>query len=169
MYTIGTAYLLWLPSLFGVAGLQRLYLGKVGTGILYLITGGLMGLGTLYDAITLPNQVQEANYRIGARYGRTVRVSGPDSASEMLNRLMAGSEPVSVEHIILKTAKNHGGYTTATEIALEANVAIDEAKQHLDELVSKGIAEVRVRKNGVLAYVFPEFLDEATEAEFEDL
>ena len=169
MYTIGTAYLLWLPSIFGVAGLQRLYLGKVGTGLLYLITGGLMGLGTLYDAITLPNQVQEANYRIGVRYDGTRRVTGSDSATDMLNRLMSGTESVSVEHVILKTAKSHGGYTTATEIALEANVAIDEAKQYLDELVSKGVAEVRVRKNGVLAYVFPEFLEEATEAEFEDL
>jgi TM2 domain-containing membrane protein YozV len=165
------AYLLWLPSIFGVAGLQRFYIGKVGTGILYLLTGGLFGLGTLYDAFTLPNQVQEANYRLGYRYGNVRQVPGSDAVSDMVSRLSGGasSQPMSVEHVILRTAKDHGGYTTATEIALEANVSVDEAKQLLDDLVSKGIAEVRVKKNGVLAYVFPEFLDETTEAEFEDL
>lgn len=171
MYSVGMAYLLWLPSLFGVAGLHRFYIGKIGTGILYLMTGGLMGLGTLYDAITLPNQVQEANYRLGYRYGDAQRISGNDPVVDMLNRLSGGRQarPMSVEHVILKTAKDHGGYTTATEIALEANVSVDEAKEYLDHLVSKGVAEVRVKKNGILAYVFPEFLDEGTEAEFEDL
>ena len=169
LYTIGMAYLLWLPSLFGVAGLHRFYLGKIGTGILYLVTGGLLGLGTIYDAITLPNQVQEENYRLGWRSAGTRQIPSSDAVSDMLNRLTGSSEPVSVEHVILQTAKGHGGYTTATEIALEAKVSVDEAKQYLDEMVSKGIAEVRVKKNGVLAYVFPEFLTEETESQFEDL
>ncbi|NBB90881.1 MAG: NINE protein [Spirochaetes bacterium] len=174
MYQIGMAYLLWLPSLFGVAGLHRFYIGKIGTGLLYLLTGGLLGLGTLYDAVTLPNQVQEANYRLGYRYGGTRQMPGTDPVSDMFDRI-SGSvgqqqrRPMSVEQIILTTAREHGGYTTATEIALEAQVSVDEAKEELDGLVSKGIAEVRVKKNGVLAYVFPELLDEATESQFEDL
>ncbi|MFP4565934.1 MAG: TM2 domain-containing protein [Spirochaetaceae bacterium] len=168
------AYLLWLPSLFGVAGLHRFYIGKIGTGFLYLFTGGLLGLGTLYDAVTLPNQVQEANYRLGYRYGSTRAVPGSDPVAEMLNRIGGSTgqghgRPMSVEQVILTTARTRGGYTTATEIALEAQVSVDEAKTELDALVSKGIAEVRVKKNGVLAYVFPELLDEATESQFEDL
>jgi TM2 domain-containing membrane protein YozV len=162
------AYLLWLPSLFGVAGLHRFYLGKVGTGLLYLITGGLLGLGTIYDAITLPNQVQEANYRLGHHYRAPQQLSGSDAINDVLARLTGSAEPMSIEHVILQTAKGHGGYTTPTEIALEAKVSVDEAKQNLDELVSKGIAEVRVKKNGILAYVFPEFLTAETEADLED-
>jgi TM2 domain-containing membrane protein YozV/ribosomal protein S27E len=57
----GTAYLLLVPAFFGVAGLQRFYLGKVGTGIIWLFTWGLFGFGTLYDLFTIPNQVKQAN------------------------------------------------------------------------------------------------------------
>lgn len=34
---------------FGLAGLQRLYAGRIGTGILWLLTFGLLGIGQLID------------------------------------------------------------------------------------------------------------------------
>lgn len=44
-----------LPLFFGipVAGLQRLYVGKIKTGILWLLTFGLLGIGQLYDMIMI--------------------------------------------------------------------------------------------------------------------
>jgi hypothetical protein len=72
MYSLGIAYLLWLVSGFGVLGLHRLYLGKIATCILWACTGGLFGIGSLYDLFTLPFQVKEANqyraYRSRAAY-----------------------------------------------------------------------------------------------------
>jgi hypothetical protein len=38
MKSSGTSYLLWLGSLFGVAGLHRFYLGRPVTGALWLFT-----------------------------------------------------------------------------------------------------------------------------------
>lgn len=58
---IGTSYLLCAIGFLGVAGLHRFYLNKPVTGILWLITGGLFGIGTIYDLITLPGQVDETN------------------------------------------------------------------------------------------------------------
>jgi TM2 domain-containing membrane protein YozV len=70
MYHVGIAYLLWLVSGLGALGLHRFYLGKIATGILWMCTGGLLGLGSLYDLFTLPFQVREANgYRAGAQGG----------------------------------------------------------------------------------------------------
>jgi TM2 domain-containing membrane protein YozV len=54
--------LAWIFLTFlGWLGLHRFYMGKWGTGLLYLFTVGLLGLGILYDFWTLNSQVSEIN------------------------------------------------------------------------------------------------------------
>lgn len=56
--------LAWILLVFlGVFGVHRMYLGKWLTGLLYLFTIGLFGLGLLYDLWTLNTQVDERNRR----------------------------------------------------------------------------------------------------------
>lgn len=56
-YTIAWILLTFL----GIFGIHRFYLGRILTGILWLCTGGLFGLGYLYDLWTLNETVSEAN------------------------------------------------------------------------------------------------------------
>lgn len=50
-----------LLTFLGVFGIHRFYLGKIWTGLLWLFTGGLLGIGWLYDFCTLNLQVDEQN------------------------------------------------------------------------------------------------------------
>ena len=50
-----------LLTFLGLLGVHRMYQGKWLTGILYLLTGGLFGLGILYDFWTLNDQVSILN------------------------------------------------------------------------------------------------------------
>ncbi|TWU40572.1 NINE protein [Novipirellula artificiosorum] len=52
----------WLLLTFlGLFGVHRLYMGKIITGVVYLLTGGLFGIGYVYDTCTLNEQVEEIN------------------------------------------------------------------------------------------------------------
>jgi TM2 domain-containing membrane protein YozV len=50
-----------LLTFLGIFGIHRFYLGKWLTGLLWLLTGGLLLLGVLYDYWTLNRQVDEVN------------------------------------------------------------------------------------------------------------
>jgi predicted transcriptional regulator len=162
MYSVGLAYLLWFISGFGALGLHRFYLGKIPTGFLWMCTGGLGMVGSIYDFFTLSGQVREANLR------EILFTSPPSHSRNSRWRYVQdgearvvhpGREKETVERVILKLAKENKGILTASEVALSANISIEEAKKDLDILVSKGFAEIRVRKTGTLVYTIPEMMD----------
>jgi TM2 domain-containing membrane protein YozV len=50
-----------LLTFFGLFGIHRMYMGKWITGIVYLLTAGLIGIGYLYDFWTLNDQITVIN------------------------------------------------------------------------------------------------------------
>jgi predicted transcriptional regulator len=157
MYSVGIAYLLWLVSGFGALGFHRFYLGKIPTGVLWMCTGGLGMVGAIYDFFTLPGQVREANIRNSLFAPSGGQAEPWRYVNDGDSRIVKEKE--SIERVILKIAKENRGILTASEVALAANISIDEAKKDLDALVSKGFAELRVRQSGTLVYTIPELMD----------
>lgn len=81
MKSKGVAYLLWLISIFGWLGFHRFYLGKVGTGILWILTLGLFGLGSLFDLFTLGGKVEQYNTNKELKTLRAASLSAATSAA----------------------------------------------------------------------------------------
>jgi hypothetical protein len=175
MYHVGIAYLLWFLSGCGVLGFHRFYLGKFGTGLLWMCTGGLGTVGAIYDFLTLTAQVEAANIRLvlndprfkAARPGAWGKAPGAGEnwrrADDMKSRIVREKE--SLERSILKLARENKGILTVSEVALAAEVDLDEAKRALDTLVNRGFAELRVRKSGTIVYTLPEFMSKNEDLE----
>ncbi|MDR1307132.1 MAG: TM2 domain-containing protein [Treponema sp.] len=165
MYSVGLAYLLWFLSGLGWAGFHRFYLGKIPSGLLWLCTGGLFGVGSIYDFLTLGRQVREANYHsaLMGRFRRPGFGGGPGSWRDVedgeVRIVREDSKKENPERAILRIAKNNRGIITPGNLALEADISIEEAKKQLETLVTKGFAELRIRKTGTIVYVIPEFTD----------
>jgi TM2 domain-containing membrane protein YozV len=60
-YDYSVAWILLAIPVLGVLGIHRFYMGKLLTGILYLCTGGIFGIGLIYDYWTLNEQLSELN------------------------------------------------------------------------------------------------------------
>lgn len=50
-----------LLTFLGLLGIHRMYMGKWITGIIYFLTGGLLGCGYYYDFCNLNKQIDEIN------------------------------------------------------------------------------------------------------------
>jgi hypothetical protein len=163
-YSLPAAYLLWAVSGFGALGLHRFYLGKSGTGLLWLFSGGLGGLGGLYDLFTLPRQVQEANILYETKLALESGAARSRPADSPGYRYV---NPETPEKTILRIARKNAGQVTPGEVAIEGDMSVDEARKALDKLAKDGVAEIRVRSSGVIVYYFAEFAQD--DSEFVDL
>jgi len=171
MYSVLIAYLLWFASGFGALGFHRFYLGKIPTGLLWMFTGGFFTLGAIYDLLTLPAQVREANWRkaltdkIRRQYTSSENAPGgqgnwryaSDAEAHVVGETVARKERP--EQAALKAARENKGIMTVSDVAIGADIPMEEAKKLLESMVSKGFAELRVRKSGSLVYVIPDMLD----------
>ena len=115
-----------------------------------MFTGGLLGIGSIYDLVTLSRQVRDANL---------LRAAFNNAGRPSYNDVSIVKEKESVEFTVLKIAKTNHGIITSSELALAAKTPLEDAKKALDNMVSKGHAELRVRQSGTLVYVIPDLLD----------
>lgn len=147
MYSVSTAYFLWF--FLGFMGAHRFYLGRVGSGIVYLFTGGLFFVGWFVDLFRIPSLVHESNLRLRYREA-LVGEAGPAVGGQAARR-------ESIERTILRTARKNAGTVTPAEVALEGDWTVEQAEKALEKLAARGHAEMRIRETGVIEYHFAEF------------
>jgi hypothetical protein len=138
-YREGLGYALWCLAFVGLAGIHRIYLGKYGTGILYLLTFGLFGIGQFIDLFRMKSLVQDSNIREG--YLPHPRVMG-----QLMSHMTPA--PVSVSRSLrdqlLDAAVTHGGAISVTDGVVATGATFDEVEAALKKLVESGYVDVDV-------------------------
>ena len=59
---------------------------------------------------------------------------------------------------LLRLAKSSNGVLSVSEVSLNLGISIDEAKERLEEAVTKGICRVEIDENGSLDYFFHDLI-----------
>lgn len=139
----GVAYALLAVTAFGLAGLHRFYLGRPITGLIWVLTWGLLGIGTLFDLILIPGMVARENRRLGFR-----------EAALQLAPPRPSPPPESPEQAILAAAKRNAGRLTVATAALETGLSLRKAKAVLEQMKREGFADPDVSTEGADLYVF---------------
>lgn len=71
-----TLLLLTLIGFFGIAGIQRFVVGDTGLGILYLVTFGFCGIGTIIDLININRITSNYNQKQAIEAASMVKMMG---------------------------------------------------------------------------------------------
>ena len=149
------SYLLCGAGFFGIGGLHRLYNGKIGTGLLWLCTGGLFYIGQVVDLLIIPNMIDEYEQKLRLK-------AGVSSAGIPLNERIFISQvhqpngkPLIVK--LIEAAESNGGSLTVTQGVKATGSSLVEVETMLKEMLQSN--HVRIGNNpisGVVTYYFDE-------------
>jgi TM2 domain-containing membrane protein YozV/predicted transcriptional regulator len=152
---VSNAYIFWLGCLLQLHGLHRIYNGKIGTGLLWLSTFGLFGIGQLVDLFLIPNMVDDYNTKLKARMGISaagVPLWQPVVASTVVKPTR---EQLMVK--LLKAAVARGGKLSVTQAVMDTGASFAEVEAILKEMLKKGYVGVDNHPDtGIVIYHFLE-------------
>lgn len=150
-YSPGVAFGLWLACLFGLAGIHRFYLGKPVTGVIWLLTWGLFGIGQVVDLVRLRDMVEDQNILSEGRRQRAL-----DRADRKALPPAPARDPVEeLRQSLLKAAASRGGSISVTQGVLATGKSFEEVEEALDAMAKKGYADIdNDEKSGVVIYKF---------------
>ncbi len=154
-YSEGISYAMWCGWFFLVGGVHRIYLGKYATGILWMLTGGLFGIGQIYDLISMKKLVRDANIRAGyiphPRWAAALNQATQSPAG------LPAAPQKPLKHRLLDAAIERGGELSVTEGVASTGAGFDDVENTLNELLETGYVDIDNRpESGVIIYRFTE-------------
>lgn len=147
------SYVFWAACLFGFCGLHRFYNGKIWSGLLWMMTFGLFGVGQLIDLAYIPGMSEKRTRQLRSRQDKLGKFDSPG----LLQNDPSRAQPLTLQ--LLKLAKRNQGRLTVTDCVLETEAPFAEVEQELTTLVKSGYAHVSNDPvTGVVVYEIPELI-----------
>ncbi|MEH1907198.1 MAG: TM2 domain-containing protein [Nostoc sp.] len=149
------SYILCAVGFFGVGGLHRFYNGKIGTGLLWLLTGGVFGIGQIVDLFFIPNMVDEYEHKLRLK-------AGVSPFGVPLNQAVVASQlhqPTGNELMIklIEAAESKGGVLTVTQGVKFTGASFTEVEATLKDMYKSGYVKIDNDPNtGAVTYYFHE-------------
>jgi hypothetical protein len=148
-----TSYILWLLGLTGFAGLHRLYNGKIGTGLLWLCTWGLFGVGQLVDLFLVPDMAEEQRLKMLAKYGMSPMIGYQAIAAE--TQVKPTKEQLMIK--LVKAAQLHGGKLSVTQGVMATGLSFADVETLLKDMHQTGYVGLENHpESGIVYYRFNE-------------
>ena len=158
-----TAYAFWCAGFFGICGLQRFYAEKTGSGILYLLTLGVFGMGQLIDLFLTAEMVDSYNrghgYNLPGAYAsplaqQQVVVNVGENIKSAIAELQQdtdqGKVQKSEEQAILKACVDEP--ITAALITVKTGIQPKRVKELVEHLELEGMLAPHVTEAGKIKY-----------------
>ncbi|MGG6294794.1 TM2 domain-containing protein [Leptolyngbya sp. AN02str] len=143
------SYILLLLGIAGIGGLHRLYNGKILTGLLWLCTGGLFGIGQFIDLFFVSRM---ANEHYAKRHGSL----NPAHATIEVPSAVVDDDQMAMLKL-LTAAKAHNGRITVTEAVMETQLTFARVESLLKEMLRLGYVGIdNDHRTGVVIYRFYE-------------
>jgi hypothetical protein len=139
--SVALSYGLWCLSLIGLCGIHRVYNRKPLSGLLWLLTFGLCGVGQLVDLLLIPNLVEAAN-------GPRSQGLAPASSSSPIDRQL----------LRLARASGEKGFTindALLDLDLPPDVDSTGLHQEIEKLLGAHLLDVGNDERGRVVYREP--------------
>ena len=159
-----TAYGLWCLCFLGVCGAQRFYANKLGSGILYVITFGMLGFGQLIDLFLTAEMIDSYNrgqgYNLPGAYNsplaqqQVVVNVGESIATSLSGGLVADckntQESKKEEQKILEACIDQP--ITIARISVQAEIEPKKVKALVEHLEAEGMLTASISESGQIKY-----------------
>lgn len=152
---VSTSYLLWLAGVLQLHGLHRIYNGKIVTGLLWLFTLGLFGVGQLIDLFLIPKMVDKYNANLKSKMG--VFDNGvPLAPTVVISEVIRPTREQLMTKLV-NAAATRGGKLSVTQAVIATGASFSEVETVLRNMLKNGYVGIdNDPDSGIVIYKFLE-------------